>query len=365
MSFIKKLLGKQEKPIQSYTDFWEWFLQNEKKFYTSVKQNRNINTAFFDKLAPKLNELKDGIWFLTGMYDETTAELILTADGALKNIIFVEELVSFAPQIEHWKITALKQPNDKNLFGINMDGYVFDENTMSFYWIEHSSMPDEIDIIIAHSDLTEENRVSITNGIYLALDNNLGELNTVTMIDNLSIIHPSQAEKELISLNKLKDFLIWREKEFVEKYKGFRHNIENDNYSSLEATLDNGLPLLAIVNSDLLNWDCKASHPWVVIIEIKYDGQNNNGMPGDETYILLNEIEDKITLELKDTDGYLNIGRQTANNIREIYLTCYDFRKPSKILYELKEQYQRTIHIDFDIFKDKYWQSLNRFQQGT
>ncbi len=361
MSFLKSMLSTREEPIKSYSDFWKWFEQNEKKFHKVLKEKGNINKVFFDKLAPKLNELNEGFWFLVGMYDDNTAELILTADGVIKNIVFVEELVDSAPRMNNWKITALKQPSGLNQYGIEMDGYKFDESKMSFYSTDHKQMPDEIDITIAHKDFNEENRAIMTNGVYLALDNSLGELNSVTTIDNVNIINPKDATSELIPLEKLKDFLIWREKEFVEKYKGFRHNTENDNYSGLEATLNNGLPLLAVVNTDLLNWDSKASHPWIAVMEIKYDGKNNNGMPNELTYQLLNEIEDKIMSELKDSDGYLNIGRQTADSVREVYFACVEFRKPSKVLHEIKKEYINKIELDFDIYKDKYWQSFNQF----
>ncbi|MDT0554651.1 DUF695 domain-containing protein [Patiriisocius hiemis] len=361
MSFLKSIFNAKEKPIDSYSDFWNWFEQNEKKFHKVLKEQGNINKVFFDKLAPKLNELKDGFWFLAGMYDDNTAELILTADGIIKNIVFVEELVQSAPKMNNWKITALKQPSDINQYGIEMDGYKFDESKMDFYSTDHNQMPDEIDITITHKDFSEENRAVMTNGVYLALDNSLGELNSVTTIDNVNIINSKDATSDLIPLEKLKDFLTWREKEFVEKYKGFRHNTENDNYSGLEATLKNGLPLVAVINTDLLNWDSKASHPWIAVMEIKYDGKNNNGMPDDSTYQLLNEIEDKIMTELKDSDGYLNIGRQTADSVREIYFACVEFRNPSKILHEIKKEYINKIELDFDIYKDKYWQSFNRF----
>lgn len=361
MSFLKSLFSKKEQPIYSYSDFWEWFVQNEQKFYKVLKDKGNINKIFFEKLSPKLDELKDGFWFLAGMIDQNTAELILTADGIIKNIVFVEELVESAPKMSNWKITALKQPSDLNQFGIEIDGYKFDESKMNFYSINHNSMPDKIDLTITHQDFNEENRNIMTNGVYLALDNSLGELNSVTTIDNVNIINPKDAANELIPLEKLKAFLIWREKEFVEKYKGFRHNTENDSYSSLEATLTNGLPLLAVINTDLLNWDSKASHPWITVMEIKYDGKNNNGMPNNSTYQLLNEIEEKIMTELKDSDGYLNVGRQTAESVRKIYFACIDFRKPSKVLHKIKVEYLNKIELDFDIYKDKYWQSFDQF----
>ena len=65
--------------------------------------------------------------------------------------------------------------------------------------------------------------------------------------------------------------------------------------------------------------------------------------------------------ELKDVDGYLNIGRQTANGEREIYFACKDFRKPSKIFFKIQTNYSNSFEIDYDIYKDKYWQSFNRF----
>lgn len=361
MSFLKSIFKTKEEPINSYSDFWNWFQQNENKFYKVLKEQGNINKVFFDKLAPKLDELKDGFWFLAGMYDDNTAELILTADGVIKNIVYVEELTQSAPIIDNWKITALKQPLDLNEFGIEMDGYKFDESKMNFFATDHRQMPDKIDITITHVDYSEKNSAEITNGIYLALDNSLGELNSVTTIDNINIINPKDATSELIPFVKLKDFLIWRQKEFVEKYKGFRHNTENDNNSRLEATLKNGLPLVAVINKDLLNWDSKASHPWIAVIEIKYDGKNNNGMPDESTYQLLDEIEEKIMAELKDFEGYLNIGRETADSVREVYFACIDFRKPSKILHRIKKEYQNKIELDFDIYKDKYWESFNRF----
>jgi len=361
MSFLKSLFNTKEQLIKSYSDFWNWFLKNENKFHNVLKNQGDIKRVFFDKLAPKLNELKDGFWYLAGMYDDNTSELVITPDGTIKNIAFVEELVQAAPKMTNWKFTALKPALDLENVRIDMAGYTFDSENLSFYSIDHKNYPDEIEIVIVHNDYNEQDESTIINGTYIFLDNYLGELNSITTIDNLKVISQKHAEKELIPISKLKDFLIWREKEFIEKYKGFRHNTDNDNYSSLEATLENGLPLLAIVNTDLLNWDSKASHPWISVIEIKYDGKNNNGMPNEKEYQLLNEIEDKIMTELKDSDGYLNIGRQTADSVREIYLAGVDFRLPSKVLHKIDMEYQNQFKIGYDIYKDKYWQSFNRF----
>ena len=133
-------------------------------------------------------------------------------------------------------------------------------------------------------------------------------------------------------------------------------------YSSFEAELNNGRLLVAGINTTLLEWDSKASHPWLLKVEITYDGSKNNGLPDNSTYQLLNKFEDEVMLEMKDYEGYLNIGRQTADNTREIYFACKDFRKPSKVLYELTKKYSGKLDLTYEIYKDKYWQSYERFR---
>ncbi|WP_024480532.1 DUF695 domain-containing protein [Cellulophaga baltica] len=365
MSFLKSLFNKKdaEAPAPlSYQDFWTWFQEHEKAFYEVIKSGNDIEQKFFDVLGPKLNELKEHtFWYLSGMSDDTTAELILTADGNLKHIPFVEELAAAAPVLKNWKITSLKQPSSSSTFGIKMNDYTFSEETMSFYAHENPEMPDQIELTILHTAYTPENESHISHGAYILLDNFLGELNCVTTIDHINFKNTKDAEKELVPLAKLKDFLLWREKEFIEKYEGLRHNTEKDSYSSFNGTLKNGLPIIAIVNTDILQWNAKASHPWIAIAIFKFEGDDNNGMPDDETYHLLNTLEDRIMLELKDSDGYINIGRETANSTREIYFSCHDFRKPAIVFDQIQKENKELISFDFEIYKDKYWQTFNKY----
>ena len=100
-------MQKTETPIKSNEEFWNWFASNEKDFFTIVKKQENIECDFNDELSSKLNQLRDGYWFLTEMYNDKTVELILTVDD-IKDIVFVEELVKSAPKIDGWRFTALK-----------------------------------------------------------------------------------------------------------------------------------------------------------------------------------------------------------------------------------------------------------------
>ena len=361
MSFLKNLFKSKDEKIKTYHDFWQWFQQHEKEFFNVVSQRNNIEKNFFDKLSPKLAELKEGYFFVTGMQNDTTAELILTADGNPKNIVFVEELVAAAPVIPGWTITCLKPSLNIENVNINMGDYEFSKESLGFYANEIPGCPDEIDITVVHKDCNEDNKKQILNGVYIFMDNYLGELDFVNNIDILSVKNKNEAEQEIIPIEKLKDYLTWRQKEFVEKYEGTRYDTENDTYSVLEATLNNGNPLLAVINTALLQWDAKASHPWVAVLTFKFDGRNNNGMPNSKDYELMNNIEDEVMPELKDSNGHLNIGRQTADGERDIYFACKDFRHVSKTFFKVQQQYAGHFEISYDIYKDKYWQSFERF----
>lgn len=310
------MFGKKDEPIKNYSDFWIWFQKNERVFFNVGKSRQNIEKGFFDQLSSKLAEIKEGYFYLTGMDDDNTVELVLTANGNTKNIVFVEELVQQAPKLNGWKFTSLNPSLDIQNVAISMDGYDFNSDNLFFYCNEHAAYPDEIDISIVHNDLEEENSKQIGNGTYIFLDIFLGELDFVNNIDNLKIIGRHEAEKELIPIAKLKEFLNWRQKEFIEKYEGVRYDTEEDEHSIMEAELESGNMLIATVNTQLLNWDSKASHPWIAAVTFKFDGTHNNGMPNNNDYEILNEIEEGILQQLSDKDGFLYIGRQTANNER-------------------------------------------------
>ena len=79
-----------------------------------------------------------------------------------------------------------------------MAGYKFSYENISFYSNDLADYPDEIDIAIVHNEYSDENKLQITHGVYIFLDNCLGELNFLNTIDNLSVCGKEAAKKELI-----------------------------------------------------------------------------------------------------------------------------------------------------------------------
>jgi hypothetical protein len=346
----------------AYTTFWDWFSKQERTFFQAVKEGDNIQEAFFDELSPALDTVKEGLYFQAGMADEHTAELVISAEGAIENLVFAEEMVAAAPSLAGWKFTALKEAvSDIEQIVVRMGDYEFSTGNIHFYPDEEATYPDEIAITVTHADLTEENHDTVANGTLIFLDSYLGELAFATLVDQVTVVGEPQAQQALVPITKLRDFLTWRQKEFVEKYSGMRRETDNDTYASFTAELENGNQLVAIMNTGLLEWDAKASHPWVLVVTIPYDGTQRNGMPDADTYQLLNQLEDEIVAGLPDHEGYLNVGRQTADSSREIYFACQDFRKPSKVLYQLQQNYAGTLDLEYSLYKDKYWQTFERF----
>jgi len=359
MNFFKDLFGK-EKPINSYEDFWNWFRDNQAEFHRTVESGQNIEKAFLNEVLTKLSPLSDGLFVLAGKYDSNTVELVITPDGDVTKIVFAEEVVAAAPLIDGWRFTALK-PECGTDFGLRIGDYEIIDSNLQFVSNESLEFPDEVDVSIIYEGLNETNRDVITNGIYLFIDNLIGELDAVTKIDDLDIIDRPPKGTKPFPINELRSYLEKRESSFTEKYSGIRRNTDDDAYIGFEGQMESGLPIVGIINASLLKWDSKASHPWLAVIEIDFDGRGNNGLPDEATYGLLDNIENDIVADLNDYDGYLNVGRQTGGFKRHIYFACKDFRKPSKKLAEVVRANSRVISIDFKIYKDKYWRTLDRF----
>lgn len=360
--FTQKLLDQCKR-------FWTWFQFNEMVFYHTVKkygQNpEEMEKQFFRKLSPQLDKFKDNIMYLVGMIENDISELVFTADGITQNIAFVETLVKTAPNIRNWKFVALKPPTPIEHIVIKMNGVEFKADNMFFYENENPNFPDEINLCIVHNNMTERNRDVVTHGVKIFLDNHLGELMFLDTIDNMEVIYKKDAQKELVPIAKLTDFLKWRQKEFIEKYETTQYNTENDEYSIIGNYAVNGNPMVASINKNLLKWDNKASHPWLCTIKFECaNTENNQGMPNDEQFALLKKIDTEINILLQDIDGYLNVGRQVSNGEKFVFFACKDFRKPSKVFYEMQKKYANSfVEIEIDIIKDKYWKKFDPFKR--
>jgi hypothetical protein len=365
MNFLKKIFGsKKTPPATGKEDFWDWFSRHSAAFHNIVKTQKEVDGNFLERLIPRLHSIHPQFYCLTGMLDDDTAELIVTSDGVLKLFVFVEEFIQAAPPIPGWKFTALKPPTDIKSFSLDINGYSFSSDNIHFCYIKDENYPDEIDISLIYEHFTEENKDQVTQGCLLFVENSLGEINMATMIDKVTIAPGCPQDIEPIPIAKLAEFITWREKELVEKYESTYFDMNMDEYALMEAEDTGGMPVIAVVNQRILEWDAKASHPWMMVVEINYDGKHRNGMPDKKTNELMDLFEDALNAQLPQTGGYLNLGRETYKNQRSIFFACKEFRNVSKATATVISQYQQRLEVSYDIYKDRYWRSLDHFRKS-
>lgn len=359
----KTLVQVSAQQHKRYTAFWKWFSKYQKRFYKILKagNGEEIDSKFLDPLMEKLAEIREGYFVLTGLAD-TTAELIITADGDIKTIAFVEDLVAQAPVIPDWKFYASKPEANDGSTTIDIYGFSFTVENQYFYPREEPANPDNICITVVNPDFTEAHKGEIAAGVFLFLDNLLGEVKSVTNIDSVRVTSPAEAEHELIPIEKLKGYLAWREKEFVEKYENVYYDTANDSYVMLNATTAAGNPVMIAVNSGPMEWNESAAHPWLLKINIKYNSDRKDGLPEPDTNPILYDIEDIFLEELPLNEGYIWLGRETYDGNRFLYMACRDFRQPSRVAEYVADQYSQGFTIEWEIYKDKYWVSLESFR---
>jgi hypothetical protein len=367
MNFLKKLLTKKT-TVPAGQPFWEWFGENEADSFLAVKSkdSHRINDRFLKAVMPRLQAVCENLYCEIGMYDDTTAELVISAQGDVKSFVFAEELVAQSPTLTRWKFTALKPALGVHNNSIHIGGYVFNCQNFGFFYVDDPQYPDEVMLSFVYPDFTEENKDIVTQGVFLLLETVLGERDAAILIDHATVKSPSPDDKELISMEKLIDFLNWKEKEFVEKYQGVRHQTENDNYSGLEGEDADGLPSIGVVNHDLLEWDAKASHPWMLVIEIDYTktkGVKDKGMPDEKHYQSMNRLEEELIRQLPDSAGYLSLGRETYKGKTTLYMACKEYRIASKTTHDLLQRYKELLACSYEIYKDKYWRTMEKFRE--
>ncbi|MFU2093040.1 hypothetical protein [Ornithobacterium rhinotracheale] len=350
---------------ERYQAFWDWFRTQEQSFHAIIMEgdNSTIEKEVLDPIIEHLKLVDGDLQALLGDAGNNMAELIVTPDGRVTSIVFAEELIAHAPQdLPHWRFIALKPAMKEQIpeMAIKMHGYEFSPANIQFHPVVYEGFPDEVEVIFTHKDMNEDNKGNITQGVFIFLDNYFGEMNMVTRIDFADVCAPNEVEGELIPIQKLDSYLKWRESEFLEKTKDIYYDDSEDSFQALEGNSEQGR-IVAVANQDVLQWEGKSSYPWMLALELSFP----ENLSTDALFNLLNQIEDEIEEEInqvfQDKKEMVFVCRETIPNLRTIFYACKDFRKATKIVDGICQKYQQEIDSSFDIYKDKYWRSVERF----
>jgi len=62
-------------------------------------------------------------------------------------------------------------------------------------------------------------------------------------------------------------------------------------------------------------------------------------------------------------DGIVYLGRQTTENLREIFWVCKEYKSPCILIEKMNHNLQIDDFplLDYVIYKDKYWRTFEHF----
>lgn len=342
--------------------FWQWFIENEKRFRDLENNNSEQALDFLSELIQEMKPFNPWLKALAGPHTGDEYELIITSDGDVALFCKVEELVQAAPKIDYWIVTAHKPALGFEGVSIDLYGKEFSTETTHFYPIIYNDYPDEVNIILTHKDYDKKDDEHFQAGGMIYLENGLGEVNTATKIDNYETGPEPPPEKgiEMIPITKLADYLNWREKEFVEKYESVNAEKPAENFHLLEAEDKEGKVMLATVDAGFKNWNAKQAYPWLLHIDINFEGEET-GMPSDEQLQQLQDLEDEMVALLPVDGSIYYTGHRIYNNCRNIYFYTNDYKKSTKALHDYLAQKETDYEIVFFVRMEKYWRTMEQY----
>jgi hypothetical protein len=341
--------------------FWKWFSDNQHRYQQIEQLDGDDAHELVNEVVEELKKYDPWFKALMGKYDDTTSELIVTADGDIALFVKVEELIDKAPAIAGWKFTAHKPPLGFDEISIEMFGKTFDDETMRFYPITDDAYPDMVSVIFTHSAYNSNEADDFETGGSIYVQNAMGELNTAIQLDHYEIGPEPDDKSLLIPVTKLNDYLNWREKEFIEKYDHAGIEFPEDTYATIEGEDQDGNVMLAIVVSSLEEWPYRPVFCWWVGVQMEYK-EAENGLPDQETLTALQDIEEKLTDLLTAQQYVVYVATKTFKGCRTAHFYAKNYKTPSSLLHPfLKTLDAPGIQLGFFIEKDKYWQHVEEF----
>lgn len=342
--------------------FWQWFVKNEYRFRELEDNDSEQALAFLDELIGHMKPFNPWLKALAGPYSGNRFELIITADGDVALFCKVEELIAKAPVLSKWKFTAHKPA--LGFEGISIDLYEkkFSVDTTCFYPIVRDEYPDEVSIVLTHVDYNAEEDDQFQAGGMIYLENGLGEEMTATRIDHYETgpLPPPDSGIEIIPISKLSDYLLWREKEFVEKYESVHAERPEESFNLLEAEDSDGKLMMVTIDAGFRDWPLRPAFPWHLQIDINYQG-DTNGLPSQQQLEALQQTGNEIINLLTANGTTWFIGHRTYDNVRNIYCYASEYKTCSKLLHRYIETLRTDYIILFFIRKDKYWQNMEMY----
>ena len=179
--------------------FWDWFKSNESYYYSEAGDREEL----FSELRTELQEIDENLTFeFAPIQKNKIKELTISADGIVSSFLAVSHLVSKAPHLRNWKISAFRQRVPGNDIQIDYDGLGVKISYSDIYFrYAQDSAKLDIELSVRNYQDSEE----FKNATYVLLDGLIGEYDMGTRISSINFKKPEESDSfKLLKITELR-----------------------------------------------------------------------------------------------------------------------------------------------------------------
>jgi len=192
--------------LEKQKQFWIWFSENESRI-----SEADPDLPIFDEILRKLQVLDSRLYFELST-NQDPKDFVITAQGNTQLFPFIDMLVSSAPSIPGWKITALKPPMGFE-FTTQYEDIALDPSQMWFLPLESKKDPASLGLRVAAPNLDPKQKWARA-AVLAIIDTGIGERSAAIDIQmvQLESLPDKPEDCGYIELVELAKYIDWRKK---------------------------------------------------------------------------------------------------------------------------------------------------------
>jgi hypothetical protein len=316
--------------------FWEWYAANAARFYATIEAKR------CGDLQPEVSEAVDRwlggmAWVFGPGANEQGHSFTLSGEAVLPRQFVAEYWLSKAPSLEGWTFYASRQPS-REVKGFEL---VLEENhkfSPAELWIHAVPCTDteKLDITACHPLFSKISEHSSFTGLFLLLDEVLGEHGTQNWIGEIRL-----------SDDRLKDSVpVWELREVTDQVAldhGWKKHKPTETYSLYSrkepgsgfprADIFTGCTRYFDLSADFVKERGKMKHPFPEAgVDFVFVSFASSILPKGNEVTYRGEIEDAMVAELERHSSGAGLGGATGRVRTYIDLMIYDGEASMQLL---------------------------------
>lgn len=158
--------------------FWKWFDENKDKFKDALDQDLVHQDEKLDLILAQLRRIEGGLAVEISAEHNGMREIIISPEGDRSKFAVVQAIVSKAPKIDGWTVTAFRQRASKD-FSLKIGDLEFEPSKMYFDPLIDG---DSLDVIVYAENFSKHDENEAAYYGLVTLDNVLGEYDCVMKV---------------------------------------------------------------------------------------------------------------------------------------------------------------------------------------